>query len=111
MKLVIGNMDQKMRSFIKKCEFKERMMMINKMCNVKTIHEEVDVIVPFGIVMDSGIISDTLVHLEELIISVKVRKIFYTNPYNRDKMKYFEDSYQVETKYIDINQVEQHFEF
>lgn len=102
MKLVIGMMDQRMRSFIQKSQFKERMMLINKMCNVKLIKEPVDIIIPFGIVLKSGIVSNTMVHLEELIITVDVKSIAYGNPANQDVMTYLADTYQIPTKHLKI---------
>lgn len=102
MKLVIGNMDKKTIDFIKRSSFSEKMLIINKMCNVKNIKEDVDVIIPYNIIMKSGIISNTLVHLEELIITLNVRKIYYSNSYNTERMNYFAETYNVEVIKFDI---------
>lgn len=102
MKLVIGNMDKKTIDFIKKSSFSEKMLIINKMCNVKTIKEDVDVIIPYNIILNSGLISNTLVHLEELIITLNVKKIYYSNSYNQNKMEYLSRTYNVECIKFDI---------
>ena len=79
MKLIVGNMSNAIKDFIKRNNFTEHVLVINKMCNVKTIKEPVDVIIPFGYLTDVGLISNTLVHLEELIMSVDVKSIKYGN--------------------------------
>lgn len=100
MKLVIGMMDQRMRVFIQKSQFTERMMLINKMCNVKLITEPVEVIIPFGVVMNSGIVSNTMVHLEELIITLNVIAIQYGNSANHETMDYLGKTYQIPITFI-----------
>lgn len=111
MKLIIGNMDKKTIDFIKKCKFTEKMLIINKMCNVKTIKEKVDVIIPYNIILNSGKISNTMVHLEELIITLEVAKIYYTNSYNHEQMKRLSSIYKVEVIHIDLNKETDKFIF
>ena len=103
MKLVIGNMDKKTIEFIKKSIFTEKMLIINKMCNVKKIKDDVDIIIPYNIIMKSGNISNTLVHLEELIITLNVKKVFYSNSYNIERMNYLSKTYNIETIKFDIS--------
>ena len=86
MKLIVGNMSNAIKDFIKRNNFTEHVLVINKLCNVKTIKEPVDVIIPFGYLTDVGLISNTLVHLEELIMSVDVKSIKYGNMVNREKI-------------------------
>lgn len=111
MKLVIGNMDKKTIDFIKKSTFSEKMLIINKMCNVKTIKEDVDVIIPYNIILNSGIISNTMVHLEELIITLNIRKIYYSNSYNIKKMEYLSKMYNIECIKFDILNNSNKYEF
>lgn len=101
--LIIGNMDKQLQNFVKNSKFKERMMIINKMCNVKTITDDVDVIIPFQIILKNGLVSNTAVHLEELVITLNVRKILYTNIYNKQIMEYLEKTYNVETEYFNLS--------
>ena len=54
MKLIVGNMSNAIKDFIKRNNFTEHVLVINKMCNVKTIKEPVDVIIPFGYLTDVG---------------------------------------------------------
>lgn len=101
--LIIGSMDKRLQQFIKNNNFSEKFQVINKMCNIKTITQNVKVIVPFQIVLKNGIVSNTAVHLEELIISLNVDKIIYTNIYNKEVMDYFTRVYNVKTEYLDLN--------
>ena len=41
MKLIVGNMSNAIKDFIKRNNFTEHVLVINKMCNVKTIKEPV----------------------------------------------------------------------
>ncbi|MGM9899808.1 MAG: hypothetical protein ACI32E_04420 [Bacilli bacterium] len=100
--LLIGNMDNRIKEFIKNAKFTKRMMMINKMCNVKTIKEDVDVIIPYGIINQFGLISSTNVHLEELLISLDVRKLYYTNPYNKPILERLKQKYHFDLIYLEI---------
>ena len=111
MKLIIGNMDKKTIDFIKKCKFTEKMLIINKMCNVKSIKDKVDIIMPYNIILNSGKVSNTMVHLEELIITLDVNKIYYTNSYNHDYMRRMNSIYNVEVIHIDLNKETNKFVF
>lgn len=88
--LIIGNVDSKMTKFLKKEHLKEKTLVINKMCNVKYLNEAVTVIIPFDVINKYGIVNNTMVHLEELIITLNVLKIYYGNDQNTlylDKLK------------------------
>jgi len=111
MKLIIGSMDHKLQHFIKQSKFSERMLLINKMCNVKSITSDVDVIIPFGIITNTGLISNTFVHLEELIITLNVKKIYYSNPYNLEILNNLSKKYNFEVEYFSINSPSQNFFF
>lgn len=101
MKLIVGNMSNAIKDFIKLNNFTEHVLVINKMCNVKTIKEPVDVIIPFGYLTDVGLISNTLVHLEELIMSVDVKSIKYGNMVNREKIDLIGKKYGIPVEHID----------
>lgn len=80
--LIIGMMDNKMRKFLTSHRFEDKVKVINKMCNVKFIKEDVKVIIPFGFVTENGLVSNTLVDLYELLISLNVLEVIYHNSYN-----------------------------
>lgn len=103
MKLVIGQMNHQMQNFIRRSTFSEKMLLINKMCNVKSIKDDVSIIIPYGIIMKNGLISNTQVHLEELLISLNVINIFYTNPYNKVIFEKLQSKYHFQLFFIDIN--------
>lgn len=101
--LIIGNLNKRTTDFIKKSTFSEKMKIINKMCNVKYIKEDVKLIIPFEIVLKSGIISNTLVHLEELMITLNIKEVIYTNSYNNKVMEFLSNRYNIRIKYLDMN--------
>lgn len=109
--LIIGTVDRKLQDFIKKSKFHQKVLVINKMCNVKTITQNVTVLIPFQIVLKNGLVSNTAVHLEELIITLNVDEIIYTNMYNKDIMDYFSKTYNVKTRYYNLNDSFNNFDF
>lgn len=109
--LIIGTVDRKLQDFIKKSKFHQKVLVINKMCNVKTITQNVTVLIPFQIVLKNGLVSNTAVHLEELIITLNVDEIIYTNIYNKEIMDYFSKTYNVKTKYYDLIDSFNNFDF
>lgn len=102
MKLIIGNMSPRLQEFIRKHHFTSCTMVINKMCNVKVIKDEVDIIIPFGYLLDNGLISNTMVHLEELIMSVDAKSIKYGNPSYEEKLIEVANKYHVPIERIDL---------
>ncbi len=103
MKLIIGNMNPKMRDFIKLNNFTDKILVINKMCNVKTIKEKVDIIIPFGVIGPNGLISNTQVHMEELLMSVDAISIKYGSHANTNILKKLSGIYQVPIEFINLN--------
>lgn len=103
--LIIGSMDRRLQDFIRNSKFHEKVLVISKMCNIKTITQNVKVLIPFQIVLKNGIVSNTAVHLEELIITLNVDEVIYTNIYNKDVMDYLERTYNVKTTYLNLSTV------
>lgn len=101
--IIIGNLNKKTTDFIKKSKFSKKMIVVNKMCNIKYIKEDVEVIIPYEIILNSGIVSNTLVHLEELIITLNVKKIYYTNSYNHKIMNYLSSTYNVPVTHLNLD--------
>lgn len=102
MKLVIGSMDLKMQNFLKNADLTDRVMIINKMCNIKMIKEEVDLIIPFSVLLANGLLSNTMVHFEELLISLNIKSITYGNLANEKVMEEICKSYQITPVYKDF---------
>lgn len=102
MKLIVGNMSPKLREFIKTHQFDGKIIVINKMCNVKAIKNKVDLIIPFGKVEENGLITNTQVHLEELLMSVDVNVIFYGNKFAKNKIETIANKYNIEAHYVDF---------
>lgn len=87
MNIIIGNMDARLKEFIKQQNFTSQTLVINKMCNVKYITEPINLYIPYGIVNKYGLVNNTMVHLEELLISANVIKIFYGDEANKEYME------------------------
>lgn len=102
MKLIIGNMSLKMQEFLKNNHFNQKIMMINKMCNVKTIKENVDVIIPFSDINNLGIVNNTQVHIPELIMSLNVKKISYGNIKAKNYLENICQQYLIPLEYLNI---------
>ena len=102
MKIVVGSMSTKLQEFLRKYQFNSRVTVIHKMCNVKLIKEPSDVIIPFGVINEYGLVSNTQVHLEELLMSVDVKKIIYGNIRAKNKIEEIANRHQVETVYMDF---------
>lgn len=105
MKLIIGVMDNRMKNFIKTNNFDSKIMLINKMCNIKTIKDDVDVIIPFGFINEYGIISNTAVHIYELVMTLNVKKILYGNISNKMLLDKLSNEYNIPTEYISLKNV------
>lgn len=95
-------MDNRMKNFIKVNNFDSKIIVINKMCNIKTIKDEVDVIIPFGFINEYGIISNTSVHIYELIMTLKVNKILYGNISNKIILDKISNDYSIPVDYISL---------
>lgn len=100
MNVIVGNIDDKMKKFIIKSKFDASTIIINKMCNVKYITEPINLFIPFDKINNVGIINNTLVHLEELLISANVKKIFYGVIDDKEKYEKLSLIYNIDVIYI-----------
>lgn len=101
MTIVIGNLDNNMRMFLKKYIINDQIILANKICNIKYIKTPVNIVIPFSKIISSGLLSGTMVHFEELLITLDVKKIYYGNYNNKELMDKFSKSYNIETEYLD----------
>lgn len=101
MTIVIGNLDNNMRMFLKKYVINDQIILANKICNIKYIKTPVDIVIPFSKIISSGLLSGTMVHFEELLITLNVKKVYYGNYNNKDLMDKFSSSYNIEIEYLD----------
>ena len=81
--------------------FTEKTLVINKICNVKYLTEPVVIYIPFGVIKKYGIVSNTMVHLEELLITLNVLKVYYGDERNIEYLYKLKDIYGVD--FIKIN--------
>lgn len=90
-----------MTKFLRKQNFTEKTLVINKICNVKYLTEPVVIYIPFGVINKYGIVNNTMVHLEELLITLNVLKIYYGDERNIEYLNKLKDIYGVD--FIKIN--------
>lgn len=100
MTIVIGNLDNNMRMFLKKYIINDQIILANKICNIKYIKTPVNIVIPFSKIISSGLLSGTMVHFEELLITLDVKKVYYGNYNNKELMDKFSKSYNIETEYL-----------
>lgn len=94
--LVVGVKDIKMRDFlIANNLILPNVIVIDKMCTLKNIKSSVDVIIPFGYITDADLISNTLVHIPELLMMLNVNSILYYNSYNENRLKKLANDFNV----------------
>ena len=101
MTIVIGNLDNNMRMFLKKYIINDQIILANKICNIKYIKTPVNIVIPFSKIISSGLLSGTMVHFEELLITLDVKKVYYGNYNNKELMDKFSKSYNIDTEYLD----------
>ena len=100
MNLIIGNINQEMKTFIRNHNFTTNTLVINKMCNVKYLTDAITLYIPFGIINRFGLVSDTMVHVEELLISLNVKKIYYGDVRNQEILNKLSNMYCVEIELL-----------
>lgn len=93
--VLIGMMDNRMKEFIKNHKFHDKIIVAYKICNIKHLKGDIDVIIPFGYLLENGLISNTYVHLYELLLTLNVKNVYYYNEHNIDKMKKITDEFNV----------------
>ena len=87
MNVIVGKLDGKMRKFLIDQKFSSGALVIDKMCNVKYLTDPINLYIPFDRINKIGLVEDTFVHVEELIISANVKRIFYGNIINENILK------------------------
>lgn len=102
MNIVLGNMNENIKSFLKKEKIKSPTLVINKMCNVKYITDPIRIYIPFGKINNAGLLENTMVHIEELIITTNVIKIYYGDKRNDEFFKRIKDIYKVDVERLNI---------
>ncbi len=95
--LIIGVNDYRMIKFVNKkiIPLKQKYKIINKMCMLKFIKEPVDIVIPFGYLMNNDLVSNTQVHVPELLMTLTVKSISYYNFYNENKLINFAKDFNI----------------
>lgn len=83
MKIVLGEKTKKLEDFA----YKISGIIAFEMCGIKFIKEVVDLYIPYEKVLDSGFIENTSLYLEEVLLTLKVRNVYYGN----EKTSYLEE--------------------
>lgn len=83
MRIVIGEKNDKTLQYAKKA----KAIFADEMCGIKFIKEEVEIIIPFGKILENGMVENTKIYFEELLITLNVKKVYYQYTIN----SYLED--------------------
>ena len=78
MKIVLGEKNDKTLKFAEK----NKAIFADEMCAIKFIKEEVEVFIPFSKILNNGIVENTKIYFEELLITLDVKKVYYQYPSN-----------------------------
>ena len=88
MKIVIGEKRVDNNLFAKKINA----LLTDEMCGIKFIKEEVELFIPYEKILDNGMISNTNIFIEELLITLNVKKLYLSqriNSYLQDLRDYY----------------------
>ncbi len=102
MNIIVGVIDDRMKYFLKTSKFQNQSLVIDKMCNVKYLTDPIRLYIPFGKINKVGLVENTFVHVEELVISANVKKIFYGNLENKEQLERISRIYNVVIEQINI---------
>ncbi len=91
MKIVIGENTKINNLFAEKMNA----LLTDEMCGIKFIKEEVEIFIPYEEVLNNGFITNTKVYLEELLISLNVKKL-YLSQQNNSYLQELRDFYKIE---------------
>lgn len=94
--IIIGVMDNRMRKFIKEHEFYDKVIVAYKICNIKHLKGPCEVVIPFGYIMNNDLISNTYIQFYELLLTLDIKRIYYYNEYNIERLKRIADEFNVE---------------
>ena len=94
--IIIGMMDNRMKEFIKNHKFHDRIITAYKICNIKHIKDSCEVIIPFGYLMNNDLISNTYIQFYELMLTLDIKKIYYYNEYNIERLKKLASEFNIE---------------
>lgn len=91
MKIVIGENTKINNLFAEKMNA----LLTDEMCGIKFIKEEVEIFIPYEEVLNNGFITNTKVYLEELLITLSVKKL-YLSQQNSSYLQELRDFYKIE---------------
>lgn len=91
MKIVIGENTKINNLFAEKMNA----LLTDEMCGIKFIKEEVEIFIPYEEVLNNGLITNSKVYLEELLITLNVKKL-YLSQQNNSYLQELRDFYKIE---------------
>jgi hypothetical protein len=91
MKIVIGENTKINNLFAEKMNA----LLTDEMCGIKFIKEEVEIFIPYEEVLNNGFITNTKVYLEELLITLNIKKL-YLSQQNNSYLQELRDFYKIE---------------
>lgn len=88
MKIVLGEKNDKTLKYAQKI----KSVFADEMCGIKFIKEEVEIYIPYAKILDNGMIENTRIYFEEVLITLNVKKVFYRyslNDYIKDLIMFY----------------------
>lgn len=73
MKIVLGEKNDKTIKFAEKIKG----IFADEMCGIKFIKEEVDIYIPYARILDNGMIENTNLYFEEVLLTLNIKKVYY----------------------------------
>lgn len=73
MKIVLGEKNDKTLKYAQNI----KAVFADEICGIKFIKEEVEIYIPYDKILDNGMVENTKIYFEEILITLNVKKIFY----------------------------------
>ncbi len=85
MKIVVGAIDKSTSDFANK--LKGRVLIVDRLCEIKQLKKEVEVYVPFAKLMKAGNFANTAVLIDELLLTLNISCLYYLPSENQQVVK------------------------
>ncbi len=88
MKIVIGEKNGKTIKYA----YNIKAILADEMCGIKSIKEDVEIYIPYDKILDNGMIDNTNIYFEEVLITLNVKKVYYRyslNDYLKGVIKFY----------------------
>lgn len=91
MKIVLGENTKNNRDFANLYGA----ILTSEMCGIKNLKEEVEIFIPYERILENGMITNTIIFIEEVLLTLNVKKVFISQE-NSEYIKNIASYYDVE---------------